>query len=158
MNHDKYREREHVIREQTRLRVQKHREKQKEKEHVTHGNATKALPSASVSVSSSVSPEGGPGETPPVKQTKPPKTAYGEFKNVTLTDAEHKKLLGGHGAARLSKGIAELDDYIESSGKRYKSHYAVLKPTGWVWKKLDEAKASTGPKATNGNDYFQPNG
>jgi len=92
------------------------------------------------------------------KQPKPSKTAYGEFKNVTLTEAEHKKLLGGHGASRLSKAIAELDDYIESSGKRYKSHYAVLKPTGWVWKKLDEAKASTGPKATNGSDYFQPNG
>ena len=63
----------------------------------------------------------------------PSKNPYGEFRNVKLTDDEYGKLLNKHGEARLTTGIGILDDYIESRGRKYASHYAVLKETSWVW-------------------------
>ena len=60
MNHDKYRLNDDVKREQTRDRVRKWRESQKD---VTQCNVTVALPSVSVSASESV--EGVQGETKP---------------------------------------------------------------------------------------------
>ena len=61
---------------------------------------------------------------------------YGELQKVRLTADEHAKLTHTHGAAKLAQGIDILDAYIASSGKRYKSHYAVLKPSGWVWDRV----------------------
>jgi hypothetical protein len=58
-----------------------------------------------------------------------------------LTAEEHAKLLHAHGAAKLAAGIDILDAYIASSGKRYKSHYAVLKPSGWVWERVSQGGA-----------------
>ena len=48
------------------------------------------------------------------------KDEYGQFKNVRLTKAEFDKLYSAKGKIR------DLDEYIESTGKKYKSHYAVL--------------------------------
>ena len=66
------------------------------------------------------------------------KKGYGEFKNVKLTDEEYAKLNLIHGKTRLEAGIEILGDYMESKGKRYKSHYAVLKKDSWVWTRIDE--------------------
>jgi len=55
----------------------------------------------------------------PKKQTK---KSYGEFKNVKLSDDEYQKVLSGV----LLHYIDRLDAYIESTGKRYKSHYATI--------------------------------
>ncbi len=62
LNHDKYRCKEQEIRDQTRQRVKKHREKH----NVTLCNVTETLPSASASVSVSSS-EGMQGEVDPHK-------------------------------------------------------------------------------------------
>jgi len=77
--------------------------------------------------------------------SKPAKKTYGEFQGVKLTDEEHAKLTMKHGAVRLERGIAILDDYMRSNGKRYKDHYATLKETSWVWKRVDEGSAGTRP-------------
>jgi hypothetical protein len=66
---------------------------------------------------------------------------YGELQKVRLTADEHAKLTHTHGAAKLAQGIDILDAYIASSGKRYKSHYAVLKPSGWVWERVAQGGA-----------------
>ena len=71
--------------------------------------------------------------------SKPVKKPYGEFGGVKLTDEEHAKLTAKHGAARLASGIAILDDYMRSKGKRYKDHYATLKETSWVWERVEQA-------------------
>jgi uncharacterized protein YdaU (DUF1376 family) len=88
-------------------------------------------------------------EPPSVGSRKP----YGEFGGVKLTDEEHAKLTTKHGAARLAKGIAVLDDYMRSKGKRYKDHYATLKETSWVWQRVDQSddgkKIATGSKLVN---------
>jgi hypothetical protein len=88
--------------------------------------------------------------------SKPSKKPYGEFGGVKLSDEEHAKLTARHGAARLAKGIAILDDYMRSKGKRYKDHYATLKETSWVWKRVDEAGGKpTAPKLVN--TWHDPN-
>ena len=50
------------------------------------------------------------------------KSKYGEFKNVLLTDDEYNKLK----TSNLLVYIERLSSYIESSGKKYKSHYATI--------------------------------
>jgi len=72
------------------------------------------------------------------------KRPYGEFQGVKLTDQEYIKITEKQGEERLIKGIAILDDYMRSKGKRYKDHYAVLKETSWVWTRVDETTGQTG--------------
>jgi hypothetical protein len=50
------------------------------------------------------------------------KKEYGEFKNVLLSDEEYNKLKD----RGLLNYIDKLSNYIESKGKRYKSHYATI--------------------------------
>ena len=65
------------------------------------------------------------------KATKKP---YGELRKVLLTDEEHAKLSDAYGD-RMAAAIEILDTYLASKGKRYASHYAVMKRNGWVWEK-----------------------
>lgn len=60
------------------------------------------------------------------------KKSYGEFGKVKLTDEEHNKLKDSYGKD-LDVAIGILDDYLASKGKKYASHYAVMKKNGWVW-------------------------
>jgi hypothetical protein len=50
------------------------------------------------------------------------KKKYGEFLNVLLTDEEYNKLDNNN----LLDYIDRLSTYIESTGKKYKSHYATI--------------------------------
>ena len=50
------------------------------------------------------------------------KKNYGEFKNVKLTDEEYEKIKNSN----LLPYIEKLSSYIESKGKKYKSHYATI--------------------------------
>jgi hypothetical protein len=52
------------------------------------------------------------------------KTLYGEC--VSLTSDEYKKLTDKHGHNLTDKAIELLNNYIQSSGKKYKSHYHTL--------------------------------
>jgi hypothetical protein len=65
------------------------------------------------------------------------KKNYGEFGNVKLSEDEYEKLIqiyrGNHD---LLKAIQILGAYIEAKGKRYKSHYAVLGKTQWVYREV----------------------
>lgn len=58
------------------------------------------------------------------KKNKPTKHKYGEFKNVLLTDDELKKLQEKF--SDWEQRIDRLSIYIESVGKKYKSHYATI--------------------------------
>ena len=54
------------------------------------------------------------------------KNAYGELCNVFLTDTELRKLVERFNATAVQRTIDRLSCYMESSGKKYKSHYATL--------------------------------
>jgi hypothetical protein len=80
----------------------------------------------------------GPEEEPStaIVATKAPrKLPYGEFHNVMLTEEEQLRLYEKvDNAAEL---IEELSQYLASSGRRYKSHYATL--LNWSRRHSEEA-------------------
>ena len=68
------------------------------------------------------------------------KHAHGFFSNVLLTDGEIQKLAVE--VPNYEDYIERLSRYIESSGKKYKSHYATI----LSWQKKDDAeKAKNAP-------------
>ena len=60
------------------------------------------------------------------------KEKYGEFENVLLTDEEYEKLKNNN----LLDFIERLSSYIESKGKKYKSHYATI--LNWSRKEIKQ--------------------
>lgn len=74
---------------------------------------------------------------------KQSKHKYGEYSHVLLTDKEHTHLLDLYGDS-LDEHIKILDEYIETSGKKYKNHSLVLQK--WVhdeWMKRNKDKPIT---------------
>lgn len=81
-----------------------------------------------------------------IPSTESQKKAYGQFKNVMLTDSEGALLRETYGTD-LEMAISILDCYIENSGaksKRYRNHFAVLHKYGWVWNKVQDNKKKMG--------------
>lgn len=58
------------------------------------------------------------------------KHKYGEFKHVTLTDEQYKKLVEDYGEKALLDGIKNVDEYCEENGKTYKNYYLTLRKWG----------------------------
>lgn len=61
-------------------------------------------------------------------EPKPPKKVkhkYGEYKNVLLTDEELEKLKNEY--PDYLDRIERLSSYVESTGRKYKSHYATIR-------------------------------
>lgn len=72
----------------------------------------------------------------PAKPTKTSRHKYGEYKNVLLSDEELEKLKTEF--SDWEERIERLSEYIESSGKRYKSHLATIR--AWARKDIKEEK------------------
>lgn len=75
----------------------------------------------------------------PIPNPTPIKKTYGECENVLLSDDEYEKIK----AKGLTNLIDELSLYIEGSGKKYKSHYAVLRQWGNRREKEKQEKKET---------------
>lgn len=74
---------------------------------------------------------------------KQSKHKYGEYQHVLLTDKEHTHLIDLYGNS-LDEHIKILDEYIETSGKKYKNHSLVIQK--WVhdeWMKRNKDKPIT---------------
>lgn len=82
---------------------------------------------------------------------KEKKHKYGEYSHVLLKDRELEKLNEDYGEMATQEAITFLDEYIEMMGKKYKSHYLVMKR--WVFEAVEERKkkggASVGGNGTN---------
>lgn len=81
------------------------------------------------------------------------KHKYGEYQHVLLTDKEHTQLLDLYGNS-LDEHIKILDEYIETSGKKYKNHSLVIQK--WVhdeWTKRNKNK----PVKLDSKFYVQEN-
>lgn len=81
------------------------------------------------------------------------KHKYGEYQHVLLTDKEHAHLLDLYGDS-LDEHIKILDEYIETSGKKYKNHSLVIQK--WVhdeWLKRNKNK----PVKLDSKFYVQEN-
>ena len=64
------------------------------------------------------------------------KNIYGEFQNVLLKSEEFDKLNERLGTKLTEYYIEAVDNYIESTGKKYKSHYATI----LSWSRKDKKK------------------
>ncbi len=74
------------------------------------------------------------------------KHKYGEYQHVLLTDKEHTHLIELYGDS-LDEHIKILDEYIETSGKKYKNHSLVIQK--WVhdeWMKRNKDKPTLDSK------------
>ncbi len=70
-------------------------------------------------------------------ETKKRKISFGEFQNVFLTEKENKKLKEIYITEnKFNEAVAILSNYKEANGKKYKSDYAVLNRTNWVFKRI----------------------
>lgn len=68
------------------------------------------------------------------------KQTYGEFRHVMLTTGEGQKLRELYGE-KLELAIDILDSWIHNNSRKaskYKSHYAVMRKSGWVWVEVQE--------------------
>jgi hypothetical protein len=72
-------------------------------------------------------------QTPSKKTIK--KNQYGEFNKVLLSNEEFEKLTERLGENNRDIFITKLDGYIESTGKKYKSHYATI--LNWTRKEIE---------------------
>ena len=73
------------------------------------------------------------------------KNTFGEFTNVSLAVEEYQKLADRYGRSATKQLIEELSTYSQSSGKKYKDHYATL--LNWAKRKgLAEVRADMKPK------------
>ena len=77
-------------------------------------------------------PDSDESEQPTPKKTK---HKYGEYKNVLLTDEELQKLKTEY-SDDWQKRIENLSAYVESTGKKYKSHYATIR--NWARKDAEQ--------------------
>jgi hypothetical protein len=72
------------------------------------------------------------------------KDRLGEFENVLLTQEELDKLIAKYGESISYKKIDDLSNYLMSTGKKYKSHYATI--LTWCRKDKVPEKAKTPPE------------
>lgn len=72
------------------------------------------------------------------KENKPAKHKYGEYQNVLLTDEELAKLKSEY--PDYSERIENLSNYLASTGKTYKSHYATIR--NWARKEQKQPKGN----------------
>lgn len=157
------------IREQTRRRVAKHREKQKLIASNVTGNVTVTQSNATEedieldidkdidnNISDSSEPEPPIPTVPPKKpkkkaaensEEKPVKHKYGEYKNVLLTDEELEKLKIEY--PDYLDRIERLSSYVESVGKKYKSHYATIRNWARNEQKPEQKTEPQGEKTYN---------
>ena len=130
-----------TIREQTRKRVAKHREKQK----LLASNVTVTLPvtqcnateedidkEKEIELDNNILSDSDESEPP--KPKKPVKHKHGEYNNVLLTDEELEKLQAEY--PDWKDRIERLSSYVASTGKSYKSHYATIRN----WARNDKKK------------------
>ena len=86
-------------------------------------------------------------ETETVNETK---TKYGKFENVLLTTDEYEKLKSKY-PHTYEKHIDDLSSYVESNGKKYKSHYATI----LAWTRKEEREKSDSFSSFDTDEFFQ---
>ena len=131
------------IKEQTKERVAKHREKKKLEAGnvtVTHGNVT-----GNVTVTQSNAADKDKEQDldirnnnciyAPTEEKKTVRHKYGEYENVLLSDNDLEKLKSDYPNA-YKKRIERLSEHIAPTGKSYKNHLATIRS----WAKKDKSE------------------
>lgn len=116
------------------LAIEKLKEKSNKKENITNDNDNDNDNGDTHSDTLYDTPTDTVSDTLPDTQVKPGRHKYGEYSNVLLSDAEYEKLMVEipYSAAMIER----LSEYIASTGKKYKNHYATIK----AWHRRDSEK------------------
>lgn len=120
------------IREYNRLAKQKSREKQKLLSNVNDMSMT-SQPCQDTDIDKDIDIDKNKKNI-----SKPQKHKHGEYNNVLLTDDEYQKLKNEY--PDIEERIERLSEYIASTGKKYKSHYATIR--AWARKEKPVEKKS----------------
>ena len=86
----------------------------------------------------------------PTTRTQEPKTKYGEYKHVQLTDKEVDRLFNDYGEQKVHEAIKLLDEYIEEKGYKSKNHNLAIRR--WVMSAVDERQQKN-KRVSNGYDW-----
>lgn len=122
------------IKEQTRERVAKHREKKKLEAGNVTGNVTVTQSNATdKDKEEELDKRNNNCIYAPTEEKKTVRHKYGEYKNVLLSDDELEKLKAEY-PNDYEKRIERLSEYIASTGKSYKNHLATIRS----WAKRDK--------------------
>lgn len=155
-NWDKYQSEDKLekIRQQTRKRVQNHREKQERYNSVTerYGNATdididKEI-EKDIEIYKEKHPKGCKEKADSVPKSDASKHRHGEYGHVLLSDGEFEKLKAEYPNA--DELIAFLDEYIEMKGYKARNHYLCIKK--WVVSAVGERKKKSEGKGNGISD------
>lgn len=90
-------------------------------------------------------PKPSPKKCPPI-----PKKSFGPKGSVLLTENEHAELCQTYGSRLIDAKILDLEDYMESTGKVYKSHAATLR--SWL-RKQGASPSGSPPKRRDADSY-----
>ena len=123
------------IREQNRIRQEKHREKKKSNVTVTLSNGTEEDKNKNKNKIKEEDKE------------KDNKIKYAE--NVSMTEKEYQKLIEKYNKIKTHKMIEILDNYKGANGKKYTSDYRAI--LSWVVNKIE-----TQSNSTNNSIYGEP--
>lgn len=140
LNFEKYQSLDKLeqMRENTRLRVAKHRENKKNKDkealleqkeevknicNVTRNVTVTQCNALDIDKDIDI-------ELEKENKQKKKKKVYGEYKHIKLTDEEYQKLVNEYSSSITDACINYLDEYIEMKGTKYRSHYLVIRK--WV--------------------------
>jgi predicted phage replisome organizer len=136
------------IREQNRKRQAKFKQKQKlllgnvtDNVTVTESNAT--------DIDIDLDIDKDLEEEKRIKNNKPVRHKYGEYKNVLLSDEDLEKLQNEF-PYDYEERIEKLSSYIESTGKTYKNHIATIRN----WARNEKPKETAKPKAATSGNVF----
>lgn len=137
-------------------RVRKHRAKQtlinQEKNKMLHCNTevTKCNTEIDKEIDKDIELEKDK-ELPSDKPTKPVRHRYGTYSKVLLSDEDMEKLRKEF-PNDLDERIERLDEYIASTGKKYKSHLATIRS----WARRDKERASVKQYGRAKQNELQP--
>ena len=114
-----------------------------EVDNVHFDKLTKSTSNSSRVLQESTTGEREQKDIPPKNPTKKSKAVesekkkYGDF--VKLTDTEHYKLFKEFGEKTTAEYIDKVNNYVGSSGRKYKSHYHTIR----AWLSKDNVKPGT---------------
>ena len=77
------------------------------------------------------------------KEKKKVKHKYGEYHHVLLTDEEYSRLCSDFGNITIERAIKVVDEYCQTSGKRYNDYNLVIR--NWGIERAQKETARSGP-------------
>ena len=99
-------------------------------------------------VSASCLPESESNPNPNPKRRAPARLPFGAYGQVKLTADEYQRLIDDLGQKELDRVLAYVDEYVQTTGKRYEDFNAVLRKAsreGWGIKQKNKPPKSMQP-------------